>query len=493
LKLERYFSVLFDFEQERNARWMSWGMLLVLYLIGAWLWSTFFDWGKINFYYEDWTQNAPRLYFIQSALQAGQFPLHMPDTSALLNVSDRYLVVPDSIFSPQIVLLKYISPGRFVWLDVLVFYSAGVIGLLVFRQKYKLSLVAFTPLFLLFNFNGHIQSHFSVGHLNWVGYFLFPWFFILLFELVEKDQGWRWVTGMASLLFFILLQGSFHQYNWMLIFLGLLWLSWLVQPGVYRQRSWQVLKALLASGVLGVARLLPAVLEEGRFNQEFLTGYPTLTDLWTSMVVLKVPQEAFTSPLFNNHSLAWWEFDLYLGLAGVLFVIIFGLLRGLGRSVDKTSFSALSIPVGALVLFSIGDMYFLINQSGIPLLSAERVTTRMITLPLTFFLMQAGSYLQNWLNAYQEESQPSLYASTRLIVLGGIGLLFHDLWIHLQAWQVSVASQILPRQEVNLAAKVVSNHPDPVYIRILITSGLLILITYLFLIIQSLRQHSRQA
>ena len=46
---------------------------------------------------------------------------------------------------------------------------------------------------------------------------------------------------------------------------------------------------------------------------------------------------------------------------------------------------------------------------------------------------------------------------------------------------------------VDLAAKVVSYHPDPVYIQTLITSGLLILATYLFLIIQSQRQHSKQA
>lgn len=46
----------------------------------------------------------------------------------------------------------------------------------------------FSILFLLFNINGHISAHLSVGHATWTGYFLFSWLLPFILELFSGDE-----------------------------------------------------------------------------------------------------------------------------------------------------------------------------------------------------------------------------------------------------------------------------------------------------------------
>ena len=208
----------------------EWAWIAVLWLIGLFLFGQFFNWGSIPFDFHDWAEiSAPRIAFVQDAVKTGQLPLHMPDGSALRNVTDRYMALPDVMLAPQMLLLGVMSVGWFVLVNVWLMYSLGLLGLVQLWKRLRLSPVSFAVLFLLFNFNGSILSHFSVGHVNYTGYFLYPWLFLLLIDLAQSDLRfslksravWRWLAGYAFLLFFMLLNGSFHQFIWALMLTGL--------------------------------------------------------------------------------------------------------------------------------------------------------------------------------------------------------------------------------------------------------------------------------
>ncbi len=172
-------------------------------------------------------------------------------------------------------MLHFITLGAFVVAHILLLYSLGYAGLLWLRRKFSLSLVPFIILFILFKFflNGHSPAHLAIGHLKLGGYFLFPWFAILVFQLVEGERRWTWIAKTSLLLFAIFHQVSFHQFVWLLIFLALLAVA---KRGYFLTAAGGALFAVL----LSLVRILPC----GKFltcvRQRILsTGYPTLVDL----------------------------------------------------------------------------------------------------------------------------------------------------------------------------------------------------------------------
>ncbi len=449
----RLLNAVFDREAEKqDFPWLGWGWLGALYALGVFLWGKFLNWGNIPFDWLDWAEvNAPRLEFTKNAVMDGVLPLHMTDSSALRGITDRFLTVPDPILSPQILLLKFLDVGPFVLVQVLLLFTLGAWGLLWFRRRYNLSLAAFTPLFLLFNFNGHILAHLSVGHVTFAGYFLFPWFLVLIIQLVVDGQkNWAWVAKTAILLFAIWLQGAFHQYVWALMFLGLIGLT---SKGSF----WPAVKAGTAAVLLSMVRILPPAMMLGQYDDDFLGGYPTVWDALRSMVTIVFPADSIEAPRSMLNSLAWWEFDLYLGLIGAAFLLYFGLGRWLKNKTPETGYPALLLPVATLFIFSIGRVFRLVRLIPIPLLAGERVSIRMIIFPVVTLLILAAIEFQAWLR--EREFNPILQVS----LLGGIFLIGHDLWQHLKVWQVTNAVSAFDVARVDLTLKVVGNHPDPEY------------------------------
>ena len=110
--------------------------------------------------------------------------------------------------SPQLLLLRWVSASQFPLIQLLLMYTVGFLGLLALQVKFKLSLLTFTILFALYNFNGHILAHLSVGHLTWTSNFWLSWFVWLIFNLLEGKSGWQWVAQLAGLFFVLLLEGG---------------------------------------------------------------------------------------------------------------------------------------------------------------------------------------------------------------------------------------------------------------------------------------------
>ncbi|HEY9076133.1 MAG TPA: hypothetical protein VIO61_06295 [Anaerolineaceae bacterium] len=440
----------------------------LLYGWGVYLWGMFLNWGRIPLDWHDWAEsNAPRLAFLQDALRRLTFPLHMPGSYVLRGVTDRFFTLPDQIISPQIVLLAGLDVPTFILINTLLLYTLGFLGLLALRQRYGLAPLAFAGLFFIFNFNGHILTHTTVGHITWGGHFFFPWLALLALRLAEGEGGWKWITQTALLLWAMMLQGSFHHFVWACLFLGLLALPlWKRLPAV---------TAALAFGVmLSLFQLLPPSLNWGKFDQDFLGGYPMLRYLPDAMLNERLPDMSALFQAYNSR-LGWWEYDLYIGYAGAAF-LLGGLALWAGFALKRRTWGHLSVllPLAALTFFATGERYRLIANLNLPLFSSDRVSARMVILPLVMgAVLAALGWQQGW-QAFTSQLQ-GRWAWVRYGaaagMLPGVGLLGWDVSRHAVNWSVLKAYPHFPHTPLDLTLSVVANRPDPPYIELLALGG----------------------
>lgn len=472
--VEFYLRALFYPEVEAQQRWLAWGVLIVCYLAGLYFWGTFLNWGRFNYNYEDWAAiNLPRIAFVKDALSKGQFPLHMSETAHLHNLTDRYLAMHDVILSPQMVVLPFIHVLTYVVINTLGFYSLGFLGLLWLRRRFSLSLSAFIILFALTNLNGHLIAHFAVGHVYWWVNFLFPLFAALVFQALDGGQGWKWTASVAFLLFFIYLNGGFHQFVWLLIFLILL-------GAASRRLLGLMFQTVIATVCLSLFRILPPILLLGSFDKAMLGGYPSLLKVLESLTVLKVPGQDPVSIVADVGQLVgWWEFDLYIGVLGAAFILLAGILGWLRGSSRHPGFHELSLPIVFTFVLAIGNLHRLVNW--VPLFAGERVTSRIIYAPFIFLAVLAVIRYQDWL---QDHKQPAaVLAAQGVLILVGV----KDMWHQGSLWNVGQALKAFPITPVNLSIKVVMNHPDPAYFWMVGIGAALSLLTAVFLIWKAIR------
>lgn len=461
--------ILFEAADQGAGAWLqpAWGLFLTG--AGGLLWAYILNWGRINFLYSDWAEGmGHRLAFLQDAVRTGQLPLNMPDPSALRNITDRYLAIPDTIISPQVLLLKVLDPGPFVVVNTLLLYALGAWGLWRLARKFRWSPVTFSFVFLIFNFNGHVTDHIVVGHIHWAGYFLLPWFVLLILDALERRPGWGWIFKIDLLLLLLFLQGAFHLFVMALIFLGLLGLA-------RRDLFAPMVKAGLFAGLVCAVRILPPALEVGRFDSAFLSGFDSAFQLLSSTVDLKL---AVHSQIFRNtplNPLGWWELDHYIGLVGLLFVVGFGLTIWLREAGPAPSTRALILPSLAMTVLSIGRIYEPINRLGIPLLSSQRVSTRFFVFALIVLTVLAGIHLQRLIEAGK------LSKWARLGMVGALLVLVNDLWQHEKLWRVAHLPDMFNARDVNLSLAYVANHPDPPYAAALIAGALITVLSLCFL------------
>jgi hypothetical protein len=401
--------------------------LAALYAIGILWFGIFFNWGDHTLFFQDWADiTGPRTQILRDAVQTLQLPLHISDPSTMHGTTLRFLTVPDTLISPQFLLLGRFSVQRFNFLNVLLFYTLGFVGLLVLRQRFKLSVMAFGVMALLFNFNGNILAHFTVGHMTWTGYFLFPWFAWLVFRLIDGERSWKWTLWMSSLLFVIWLQGSFHQFLWLLLFLGLLALF---VPNSF----WFIMRAGVLIILMSSFRLFPAILLYGSYGASYITGYPTLYNLWNSLVNITHP---LSTPYFppGIEGVSPWETANFIGVLGVGFIGYFGLARAI--LARKAPFQKLLLPLGGMLLLSMGQFFGYLRLLPIPLLQGERVGTRIISVVLVFLFIIGAERFQRWLDFGGLDR----FRQAGLIV--AFGLMGMELWTNLQIWSIPNAVKV---------------------------------------------------
>jgi hypothetical protein len=458
--------LLLRYPTSKSARRWAWALLGLLFVAGVFWWGIFYRWGHYPMDFQDWIDvSAPRFFFLRDAALRLILPLHVTDKALLGWATFRYMAVPDAFLSPQFILLRFISVERFIFLDIVGMYSLGFVGLLCLRKRFSLSIAAFSLLFFLFNFNGHILAHLSIGHETWGGYFLFPWFVLLVLDLLDGDASWGWVAKVSGLLFVMLLQGSYHQMVWCLFGLGFVSVA---KKGVFLP----ALKAAVATVLLSAVRLLPVTLETGIFDQSYHGGFVSFTDLVGSLTTLAAPGQYVTSPLYYK-VLGNWEFTLYIGLAGAIFLAFFGVYRWLTNRESEKRYFELLLPILGLSLLSFHGIFLLLRRIPFPMFSGERVPARIISLPFVFLLVLAAVEFQRWLN--QERAERWL----PLVVWAGLlAVSLHDLWVNLISWSIFKVQPLFEHGMMFYSKWVVSNDPnDQPYYQMLVIGAIVSLLS----------------
>ena len=456
-----------------------------LYGLGIFFWGKFLSWGTTPLDFHDWAAiTMPRLDMLRDAFQLGVFPFHALDTTALHEITDRFLVLPDVITTPQTLLLLFVNINTFVIIDILLHYTLGMLGLIWLRQKKSLSLIAFTVLFILFNFNGYILAHYAVGHFTWNGYFLYPIVMGLMFEFTEGLVGWKWVCRLSLVLFYIVLVGGQHHFVWLILFiLPFALTSW-------KRAKW-ILVVIFIAGLLSAVRFIPPVLALSYFAKKaefnFVLGYPSIFHLLQSMILPKVPVESPVLPyVLNTFEENFWEFNYYIGLLGAVFVIYFGVWRWFGKHA-KEYFSFI-LPAFFVLFLSLGSNYWLIRAANIPLFASERVASRMISVPMTLLILLATIFFQRWLDEHYHSS------IVKMVSFLFLALVLSDLWANLKLWRVSDYAGYFKPVPLNLDGNSVANHADPIYYTSIAIGLGITLATAIFLAIMTWHehQHSRE-
>jgi len=483
--LTRIGNIVIDFmisQPVKKYRWVNLAFLSLLFGGGLYQWGRFLSWGRGNLSFHDWAYiTLPRLTFLKDAMMRGLLPLHTANTEALGGITTRFMAIPDVILSPQIIMLRYLNMGRFIIFDISLMYTLGFIGLLLLRKKYGLSALGFTYIFLLYNFNGHILAHFSVGHFTWGGSFLFSWFALFIFELIEGKTGWRWVTKISILLFVIFLQGAYHQFVWCILFMLFLSIFSINNIG-------QIFKGVAFSLLISMVRILPPFILLGKFNNQFSGGYHEALTIINNLIHFQTIYSAIGIEDVSG-GLSTWESTFFIGAIGIAFLFYFGIWRAATNSNDTHNHKVILLPALCITFLSLGLVYQTIRELfPIPLITGERVSSRMLSLAFVMVLVLATIEFQAWLN--QSKVAKITIMITSLLLLFEI----NDLWQNFRLWSVTNVAGGFPVQGYDASQWIVANNwGDTPYLSLIAIGLTISIFSLVFLLYMSWKVNHYQS
>ncbi len=442
-------------------------VLGLLFAAGVLHWVLFLDHGDLSFNVEDWGQEYIFYSVLRQAIDEGTVPYHI---SVKFHHTDRFMGIPDTNMAPQVLLLPVMGIGGFVLLDLLVLYSLGFIGSLLVMQRYRLSLLSFAAFFLLFNFNGHITAHIGVGHSMWSGYFLLPFFFLFVMEIIEGRVTRITPIKLGLILFAIVLKGSFHLYIWCLMFLLLLLaFNWKYAKTIFY--------GILCSMALSLFRLVPSAFTLLGRKENFIWSYPTINDLIDAMVTIR---QQTPERLHLWGTAGWWEYDMYIGLIGFALIVYFGIWLRFSKRDDLVScrYAAFDLPLLVMLLLSLSYFQAFITRIPLPPLRIERVATRFVLVPVAVLALISAIRMEQVLRRYAKTFKLKFIAIGALVVMG---LSFVD---HSFLWSVPHLERVFKDRLKDTITPAITTRPDGVYQAIVVVSALaslaaLIVVCYL--------------
>jgi hypothetical protein len=421
-------------------------LLIVLFAAGALHWMLFLHYGHLSFKAHDWGKEFIYYSLIRQWITTGQVPYHV---SLAFHGTERFLALPEVNLSPQVLLLPLMSIGTFVLLNTLILYAVGFVGCLMIRQRYGLSLIPFTVLFLIYNFNGHITAHIGVGHSMWASYFLLPFYCLFVLEIAEGRISRLTAIKLAFTMFAILLQGGFHIFLWCMTFLLLLLLF-----------NWRYLKTIVWTIVytllLSAFRLVPAVIALLGKKEKFIWSYPTVRDLLDALITIRQQTPERLRPWGTT---GWWEYDIYVGILALVIIGIFGIWLRFSKRTDLQphKYGALDLPLFIMSLFSLSYLHAFLTRLPIPLLRSERVATRFIIVPIVMLVFISSIRLEHVLRGVKR-SVGLIAAAVGGMIIIALGYADHSF-----LWSVTRLERIYASRTVDLAIPSLLSRPDTVY------------------------------
>jgi hypothetical protein len=206
---------------------------------------------------------------------------------------------------------------------------------------------------------------------------------------------------------------------------------------------------VVVSGVLSAFRLLPAAFAFKGKLHDFNGGYPSVGELLAALTVLRDWRHPNVGGA--RGTLSWWEYDLYIGAVGLLFLVGFGIYRRIRSAKEDPArrFKAFDGPMAAMALLSFGPFYAIL--ADLPLFSSERISSRFLILPVVLLMVFAAVSLQSMLERRKVHPLAWLLMAGGLVQMA-LACLQHSYRWRLEAIEAiqrpaAVASRILPQSD----------------------------------------------
>ena len=310
-------NVLFQHAREQNHPILKSSFLIVIFILGVTFWTLFFNTGALSLVAYDWVKEDAYLNTLRTALKNGVIPWIW--SKPFYHGTQYFLANPEVIFTPDILLLPWVSNTFFIIIHVVIMYSCGFVGSVLIARKLNLTMISILIFWLVFNFNGYIISHIAVGHLQWTGYFLLPFFFIIFSSFLsgyKNDTSLKhsFIFKMGLLLGILIMNGSVH----IAIFCSMFMITTLLWS---RLMLANIASALAIGLFIGLGRLLPAAIWFPK-KSDFISGYPDLGILINALTSVHNHEFKYWGTF---GTLGWWEYNIFVGFVGS-FVLAFGLV-----------------------------------------------------------------------------------------------------------------------------------------------------------------------
>ncbi len=248
----------------------------------------------------------------------------------------------------------------------------------------------------------------------WAGYFLLPYFFLFLPGIL-KDPAPAASAKLALAVFFIFLTGGFHIAVWCMLLLLL--------TGLFNRPALKpALFALLLAALLLAFRLLPAVITYYEKAGTHVRGFYSVYIMLESLIVMHGPDFVPAFPAWQKN---WTEYNTYIDIIGLGVILFFGVYYGIKNRKRQDSFRPFYWPIALMAIISLSKLGWM----PIPPFNSEKVSTRMLIIPVLFLAIFAASRVQDYLTKKRDNSAVLVLAAVLLVML------FTSLYINMELWK----------------------------------------------------------
>jgi hypothetical protein len=389
-----------------------------LFLVGIIYWIGFFNSGALSLNAYDWVKEDAYLNTLRFAEINNVIPWLWSEP--FYHNTDKFLANPEIVLTPDIFILQLVPNSVFIIMHVVSFYAAGFWGSFLLAKELNAKFVSFFFFWLVFNFNGHISAQIAIGHFQWTGYFLIPFFFVLLLRLSENAQNVpafdsTFVFRMALLLGILFLNGSVH--------LAIICSMFLITVLLFKWTMYRnIIAAIFMGFLLGLNRLLPAALwfpSKNGIGQ----GYPSFNSLLDAFTALRLYN---FSGLQEYGIWGWWEYNIYIGF---MIFIIFLISAAVAIRQNKIPFQPYLLKTaGVFLLLSLGNVYNIINILHLPFMGVERVPSRFIVMPFVLISIISMAGLNEFVKLWGKQA--------KILIAVALPFAIGELYFHFSFWRI---------------------------------------------------------
>ncbi len=397
---------------------------LILYLIGILHWVLFMKLGEPTWKTFDWMGTHQMIYsVINKSISTKMIPFHFtgfdvpiignPITTGSNGSYDiRWFSMGGPNISPQLFIFSLFNVPTAMLLNLIFYYSIGFWGIYLWIVHFNLSYLSSSILFLMLSFNGSIVSKLGVGQLGSCNAYLFiPLFLYILYKFIsEENTNTKQMINITLLfvlfIFFTKLNGNGQNvYQFLLI-------SSVVIIFYPKKILWFIL-FLILSFISMTFYIVPTYLFSSYIShdRQIFGGYGfqsgdsgiPLIDVNNASNIIESVVYHFINIFyhlwegltvsFTSANDATWEFNLYIGKFGLIFIFVSITFLILKRRNDfkvkehRYIFPAIIISIMSLSIVEpiLVKSFEIITQITIP--KPDRLPSRLMIYPFSLILI----------------------------------------------------------------------------------------------------------